>query len=150
MQKLNDLQNKLYKLDELIPKAEKQLEIKRKVAINEFFKHLKPKKFKNNLIKNLILSSAKTYKGYELKEIEVLGNKFLQDNAELNNLQRAVEQARSAKYHLLKEIDDKQNALNQASKVYVDNSNVKTRFRDVQGSSIPNLPWEEIFDSKFL
>ncbi len=150
MRRLIELQEQLNKLDDLIPEGEEQLRLKQKKTISEFLELLKPKVFRNDFIKHAVLSSTKTFKGYDSRELRAMCESLLKTDSRLKTLKCAVEEARSARFHLMKEINERAEVLEQNNKVFIDSSKVKIDYKEVKGSSMPNLPWEEIFESKFL
>ncbi|HIF9176352.1 TPA: hypothetical protein ACX6QN_001121 [Photobacterium damselae] len=142
--KIKDIEKQIKQLSSLIDAGEKKLESLDKVLFDQFIKTLKPKRFKNKT-DSMVASLSRNYKGYVLKELLNMHSEFIADHREYNTLLNAVRTARATRYQLSKDYEIEVEIERAQNKKYVDTSNFIYEFKPVEGSSMPNLPWERIF-----
>lgn len=93
----------------------------------------------------MVASFTKNYKGYVLKELIEMHSNFIEEHQEYNTLLNAVRAAKAARFQLSKEYEVEAEKQNTKNKKFVDISNTVYKFKNPEGSSMPNLPWERIF-----
>jgi DNA repair ATPase RecN len=150
MNRASELETQINKLERLISIANKEYEEKALVLVNTCLKKLRPKKFKSKFDRDLALLNIKHYQGYELKEIKAIVNNCLINDLELKRLSNAIREAHLACSSNRNEIENIIKGNEQLNKKYASILSKPREIKQVSGTSMPNLPWEEYFISKYL
>ncbi|MUL00595.1 hypothetical protein GNP89_00020 [Aliivibrio fischeri] len=149
MDKLADLESKIENLNAQLALGHEKIDSIEDCLFKGFIKNLKPKKFKKKFEEYTFLACYKTYKGYKLSELEALHANVRKQNKELQDFLNAVTEVHKVVYNLQQEYKLEVERINQSNKKMAVLPLTVRTFKQVKGTSMPNLPWEQFFTSKY-